>query len=503
MKKNGFTLIELVVTLAIITVVSVVMFTSLFGWKSQADLVNVTKQAGALLREAASNAMTQEKGTAWGVHFDNATGTTPFYALFASSTYSTSSVVGSYNLPTSVGYLTSTLPVGSSKDIAFEHLSGDASASTSIGFYLLGDPTQSSTISVASTGAVSYLNPPPIATFAGGYLHYRTITIDHTKVSNTDQTNFPMLYSGTYSYLATVANGGDVSNDNGYDIIFTSDAAGQNVLPFEQESYNPATGAVSYWIQIPTLSHTQDTVIYMFYGNPSVTTRQANPTGVWDSNYADVWHFGEDSGMTLSAQDSTASGNNGTIIGATAVAGQIDGGANFNGSSQYVTINTSGSLTGSYTISTWAEPTSGGSSVGIFGSRSPSDESLDVKFSGTGVHGDIGDGSGWLSTNADASFSETLNTWYLITYVVTTNGYQIYENGSLVGSGAFSGTPLLYDANHILRFGWDGYPGEYFTGSIDEGRVSTVARSSGWIATSYNNESSPSTFYAVGSQTTP
>ena len=37
-----------------------------------------------------------------------------------------------------------------------------------------------------------------------------------------------------------------------------------------------------------------------------------------------------------------------------------------------------------------------------------------------------------------------------------------------------------------------------WAGKMDELRVSNIARSSQWILTEYNNESSPSTFYAVG-----
>ena len=51
-----------------------------------------------------------------------------------------------------------------------------------------------------------------------GYIHSRAITIDHTKVPNTDQSNFPVLISGTNSYLATTSNGGYVTNANGYDM---------------------------------------------------------------------------------------------------------------------------------------------------------------------------------------------------------------------------------------------------------------------------------------------
>ena len=50
-----------------------------------------------------------------------------------------------------------------------------------------------------------------------GYTYSRSITINHNKVPNTDQSNFPLLISGTYPYLATVANGGRVRNSNGYD----------------------------------------------------------------------------------------------------------------------------------------------------------------------------------------------------------------------------------------------------------------------------------------------
>jgi len=39
---------------------------------------------------------------------------------------------------------------------------------------------------------------------------------------------------------------------------------------------------VNFWVGIPTLSHTVDTVIYLFYGNPAVTVSQENKAGVWE-----------------------------------------------------------------------------------------------------------------------------------------------------------------------------------------------------------------------------
>ncbi|HKO44531.1 MAG TPA: hypothetical protein VJU84_14730 [Pyrinomonadaceae bacterium] len=55
---------------------------------------------------------------------------------------------------------------------------------------------------------IAYAPPPAF----NGYNYQRTLTIDHNKIPNTDQVNFPVLISGTYSYLAMVSNGGYVQN---------------------------------------------------------------------------------------------------------------------------------------------------------------------------------------------------------------------------------------------------------------------------------------------------
>ena len=74
-----------------------------------------------------------------------------------------------------------------------------------------------------------------------GYSYRRTITIDHTKVPSTDQSNFPVLFSGTYSYLATTSNGGNVTSANGYDIIFTSDQRRRS-SGLSREAYGDSSG---------------------------------------------------------------------------------------------------------------------------------------------------------------------------------------------------------------------------------------------------------------------
>ena len=169
------------------------------------------------------------------------------------------------------------------------------------------DPTKSGS-------AMITLSPSTCA--STGYGYQRVIVIDHTKVANTDQINYPFLFNSTDPDLATVDNGGHVTNPNGYDIIFSTDPNGQTRLDFEVEQYNPATGQLVTWIRIPTLSHTSDTIIYVFYGNPAITASQANPTGVWDSNYQAVYHLGNLPSTNV-ASDSTNFANNASFTNLT------------------------------------------------------------------------------------------------------------------------------------------------------------------------------------------
>jgi hypothetical protein len=342
----------------------------------------------------------------------------------------------------------------------------------------------------------------------GGTWSYRkAITVDHTKVPNTNQSNFPMLVSFTDPTMKSVGNGGDVQNASGFDIIFIA-SDDSTKLDYEMEKYVAATGEVEAWVRIPTLSTSADTTIYMYYGNSSISTSQENKTGVWNENGANnfkaVWHMKE-TGTNPTVNDSTSSGINSSSQVWTPSIGQIDGGGSFNGSNNYInlgkTLNSALQSNVPFTISSWIKTSSASGDV-------VTNSSFSTPYIGTEFLVTAGKLRLDITQNANNLIRKTSTasvnngSWR---YVTATNsgsntaaGVTLYIDGQAaantvdydnVSAGALSTTNLEIGARDGTNLP--------FNGSIDEVHVSNTVRSADWIKTEFNNQSSPSTFYAI------
>lgn len=334
----------------------------------------------------------------------------------------------------------------------------------------------------------------------GAFLHIKPVVF---RAVGSDQTNYVLRFAGTYSYLATIANGGTLTNSSGFDAGFYSDSACATKMDWERKPWSATTGAVVFYVRIPTATFATDTTVYLCYANSSITTDQSAPTAVWNSNYKAVWHF--DDGTTLSALDSTSNANDGTLVNTpTAAAGQIDGAGSFaSASSQTITTasNTNLSLT-AITISVWVKATSLPNAYNTVISRQAaggldqviifvkSDGKLAMYLHGT-VTGDQYDGTG----------SNTLSTgvWYYLTLTYdSTSGLKGYVNGSVDGTDSANGALVSGNAAQ-LSIGTDLVTaGRYWNGQIDDPEIRDIAIGQDLITTEYNNQLSPSTFYSIG-----
>ena len=328
----------------------------------------------------------------------------------------------------------------------------------------------------------------------------KAITIHHARVSGASNlVNFPVLVSVTDTNLMSVANGGNVAESNGNDILFTA-SDGATKLAHEIESYNPGTGQVIAWVSVPALSPAVDTVLYVYYGNATAANQQ-NPAGVWSSNYEAVWHL--PNGTTLSGTDSTSNANNAAALnGSSAAAGQIDGAASLNGTSDFIEVPNSSSLNGwsQQTVSLWVNAQTNMTNNARLIEKGANNE-WTLAFNYGSINQELTLQN--LGTNSPAittSVAVADNTWHRIDATIDNNSkaIAIYVDGVLNVSGTSANSATTTNNNiYMGQYGGGGY---YYHGLLDEVRISNTLLSAAWIATEYNNQSSPSTFLSEGPQ---
>lgn len=345
----------------------------------------------------------------------------------------------------------------------------------------------------------------------------KKLTIDVTKVSGgSDLSNFPVLVS-----IADQSIGTNAQSD-GDDILFTS-SDGSTQLDHEIESFTPATGQLVAWVEVTTVSASANTVIYLYYGN-STSASQQDGTGTWDeggnNNYRGVWHLKEDpSGGAPQMADSTQNNNDGTSNGSMASssqqAGKINGSLDFTGNSDTVDMNidmgSDASLNNmaTWTYETWVNHKSSfpidnwtwfmgksyfANGEKYFGFNDNSNGAVRCSFNNGGA------------VNYNTITTDTLspNVWYHLACACDVSQAQdcrIYINGIEASySSTANATGVDNDAGNNFHLAQDSFHRFFYDGKLDEARVSNAVRTAGWITTSYNNQSSPSTFYTVGNE---
>ncbi len=164
------------------------------------------------------------------------------------------------------------------------------------------------------------------------YTYRMAITIDRTRIGTstgaTTLSNYPLLLDITSANLKSSGGGAHVTSSNGYDISFqgadTTTCGGPStcIFNYEIESYTStgSSGHVIAWVNIPVLktaANTADTVIYVKYGDATVTTPTQNQNGTWNSNFKGVWHLNQ---AATPQTDSTSTPSNASHNGAPAPA---------------------------------------------------------------------------------------------------------------------------------------------------------------------------------------
>ena len=143
-----------------------------------------------------------------------------------------------------------------------------------------------------------------IAPSSGGAAYMRKLTIDYTKV-NTALTDFPV-----YIYISDLVKTHVMNSGQDFSAYDTDG----NQIPSEIEFYDSSggTGVLHGWAKLSTISASEDTAFYLYYGDASGTQPAAGSTygknNVWESSFKTVHHLADKSGDATKVSDS-ASGN--------------------------------------------------------------------------------------------------------------------------------------------------------------------------------------------------
>ncbi|OGZ18847.1 MAG: hypothetical protein A2175_02310 [Candidatus Nealsonbacteria bacterium RBG_13_42_11] len=356
--------------------------------------------------------------------------------------------------------------------------------------------------------AILFQDNQPQKVFAAGgdwynsdWVYRNKITIDPAEV-DMDLTNFAVLYSVTDADLRDTANGGYVSQSDGGDILFTNYTGTK--LDHEIEKYVPATGELAAWVEVDSLSSTENTDIYIYYGNVAACADQWNISETWDEGVGNsiqmVQHLKDDPDASH-ITDSTSNNNDGTKKAANEpieADGKIGKAQTFDGNdyiSQPVVLGQQGS------VEFWIDPdTSGSWNNHWFSSRDTSTPNNFFILQQYLTDCYFGWNVGGTDKRIIVPVAQIPAGWFhlVFTWDSATGLSIIYLNGSY--KNQTTGLPSIYTMVYppsMMAFNDMGSKGTNAKGNLDEFRIYNRVLSVEEISTKYNNTNDPSAFYDV------
>ena len=344
---------------------------------------------------------------------------------------------------------------------------------------------------------------PPFDPFTQGWNYRKKITIDHNQVTG-DLTNFPLLISVTDQDLR------DKAQNDGDDILFMDNLGVATKLYHEIENFDGSTGMLTAWVNIPIIHSTEDTSIYMYYGNPSSSNQQF-PEKVWINHFNAVWHLNNNPMGNII--DSSSKDNDGTAQGdmtsSDLINGKIGPCLQFDGADDYISFSEFTNSLDTGTCIAWIQTTA--NEIGaVWGEAKTTTDKpylvcgkyyndnlwfardiygMDSNYQGFKPIG-MNDGqwhqAAWLSKGTDNG-----NTFYFDGQPVSLN----WQDGQNPNGMWFDDQST--DTNSIgaldrptSRSHWNGL--------LDEIRIANIPLSAAWIATEYANQNNPSGFLNIG-----
>jgi hypothetical protein len=344
------------------------------------------------------------------------------------------------------------------------------------------------------------------AWYDSGWTYRTAVVINSAQVAGT-LTDFPVLVQ-IPSDAALAAD----AQDDGDDILFTL-SDGVTKLSHEIEYFDGVTGQLIAWVNVPFLSSGSGTVLYLYFGNPTVGSQQ-NVFNTWSNGYEAVWHLKEPSGAGAYIRNSAKNNYHGTPTGTVFdAAGKIDGARDFTDSgNQLIDLGGSTALFNAwpqFSYEFWIRPDYTSDvlweSLGedwVFSSPgAPPVRLVRVRrFNwNTAGMGEIQSDIQFAGAGTQFRIVEIAReAWNHVLYSYDGSDLNTFVNGVLQDTTPIASDALVANSTTYAM----GAGGGAFRGPLDEVRFATAGRSSAWALTEYNNQNNPAGFFSVCGPTT-
>lgn len=376
-------------------------------------------------------------------------------------------------------------------------------------------PTASVSVSV-SPGPISLGIDSPsagasratTANWLNGEYHYRAqVSINANKVKSS-LTSFPVLldlaqFDSAHPFWSLV-------NASGLGIEVTS-SDGVTPQSFELVHIDTSTNIGEIHFVASSLSPDFDTYFYLYYGHTR-DTDFSSAANVWDANYLGVWHMQSiESTAPSSFADSSTYGHNAEFNQGslpTVVNGTVSNGKGLNTNANAAERAEVGdnvdldSISSAITVSFWYRGELADSAQTVLKKADEAGGADGWKVEVTAgnlmrlEYNSTTSAVGISSTTAPSTDSATWQYWTLTADPGSSQNLIAYLNGSSDNTGSNSAS--IGNNNVAMSFFSTVNDTVALDATLDEVRLSNIARSADWIATEYNNQSNPATFETIG-----
>ncbi|WP_159440768.1 LamG-like jellyroll fold domain-containing protein [Mucilaginibacter sp. OK098] len=385
---------------------------------------------------------------------------------------------------------------------------------------------------VTKTNSITFLVKPvqpDITTGSYGFSIPITLKMSSTSVSaGASLTAFPALVYIQSDSLKIgkvcgdkvqfpTGNGGGAAVGTNYDFAFTE--TGTNTeLYYQVDTYDSVNGILLAWVQVPALTKADKTLTF-YFGSQSPSHSSAFSASTWPSDYLAVYHFSEGS-PTATVLDATLHARNAVQANTAITNDEIHvaagipttGGAyTFNGTNTSIIQNTGTfpDCTSQFTVSAWVTYTGTSTSDNkLVSDQLDYGHGYKLSVRNSTIESETRTAANPVPGNVwDAGTPVSPNTWSYVQGEYNGSSFLNYLNGSFATGGAFkpgtNSTNAPPEAGNYLTMGLDhgtgtangGYNDAYFfSGVMDEVRISNIAKSADWVSAEYYNQKNPKLF---------